>query len=448
MPSWVRESTLTGSLERAGFTADSARSRAAMVKKCSRALESASRAWWVPGRIEVLGKHTDYAGGRSLLCATDVGAVFLVAPRSDAQVRILDVRSDLETTFEIGPELGTTTGDWTNYPRTVARRLSRNFGPLLGADIAFSSDLPLAAGMSSSSALIVAFSLILIGTNDLARRDDYSENIHTLEDLAGYLATVENGRTFGTLTGDAGVGTFGGSEDHTAILCSTPGMLKQYSFCPVRHEHSVRLPDSHCFVIASSGVVAEKTGVALERYNRVSRLAGATTHALSDGLGMPVEHMAAAIGAGDIESLRVSLDKAKNEFSSEDLLDRFNQFVIESEEVIPSAISALDQGDLATFGSEVKRSQDTGAKLLKNQVEQTVWLADRAVALGAVGASAFGAGFGGSVWALLEGERIPEFLRQWQSDYVGRFPDCESSAEFLVARPGPAAFEITDARLD
>jgi len=142
------------------------------------------------------------------------------------------------------------------------------------------------------------------------------------------------------------------------------------------------------------------------------------------------------------------VDKAKNEFSSEDLLDRFNQFVIESEEVIPSAISALDQGDLATFGSEVKRSQDTGAKLLKNQVEQTVWLADRAVALGAVGASAFGAGFGGSVWALLEGERIPEFLRQWQSDYVGRFPDCESSAEFLVARPGPAAFEITDARLD
>ena len=76
--------------------------------------------------------------------------------------------------------------------------------------------------MSSSSAMVVAFFLALAKINRLSERPEYRENIHNQEDLAGYLATIENGQTFRKLAGDNGVGTFGGSEDHTAILCAKP----------------------------------------------------------------------------------------------------------------------------------------------------------------------------------------------------------------------------------
>ena len=95
----------------------------------------------------------------------------------------------------------------------------------------------------------------------------------------------------------------------------------------------------------------------------------------------------------------------------------------------------------------VARSQDAGARLLKNQVEQTVWLADRATQLGAIGASAFGAGFGGSVWALVEINDIPIFVDRWRSDYLRRYPAFRESAEFIVTRPGPSAFEIEEGLL-
>ena len=63
-----------------------------------------------------------------------------------------------------------------------------------------------------------------------------------------------------TLGGDLGVGTLGGSQDHTAILCSRPGELRQYGFCPVRFERSVPFPAGHKLVIGVSGIAAEKTG--------------------------------------------------------------------------------------------------------------------------------------------------------------------------------------------
>ncbi len=63
------------------------------------------RRWYVPGRIEVLGKHTDYAGGRSLLCAAERGFCAVASPRDDATVRIADVASNLNAEFPVAPDL-------------------------------------------------------------------------------------------------------------------------------------------------------------------------------------------------------------------------------------------------------------------------------------------------------------------------------------------------------
>ncbi len=96
--------------------------------------------------------------------------------------------------------------------------------------------------MSSSSALLIAVFLALDHVNALADRAEYRENLRDGIELAGYVATIENGQSFGALRGDSGVGTFGGSEDHTAILNGRAGHVSQYSYCPVRFERRSRFP--------------------------------------------------------------------------------------------------------------------------------------------------------------------------------------------------------------
>ena len=83
--------------------------------------------WFVPGRIEVLGKHTDYAGGRSLLCTAERGFCVAAVARKDSVVRINDVVRQQSLEFTISSELAIPTSGWKVFPMVVARRLARNF---------------------------------------------------------------------------------------------------------------------------------------------------------------------------------------------------------------------------------------------------------------------------------------------------------------------------------
>ena len=169
---------------------------------------------------------------------------------------------------------------------TVARRLARNFGPLdRGADVAFCGTLPRAAGLSTSSALMTTVFLVLAGVNRLAERPEFTAAIPDDLHLAAYLASIENGSAFGVLAGDHGVGTAGGSEDHTAILLSQVGRLTCYRYHPVMPQGRIALGPDHVFVVAASGIAAAKTGSAREKYNRASALVAATARAVERGDG-------------------------------------------------------------------------------------------------------------------------------------------------------------------
>ncbi len=87
--------------------------------------QGAGPAWWVPGRIELLGKHTDYAGGRSLVAATARGMVFAARPRPDPVLGVLDALSGERGEWPLRPDLPSEAG-WRTYPATVARRLARD----------------------------------------------------------------------------------------------------------------------------------------------------------------------------------------------------------------------------------------------------------------------------------------------------------------------------------
>ena len=403
---------------------------------------------FVPGRIEFLGKHTDYTGGRSLICALERGFCVAAAARDDDRMLITDVGRLDRVEVRISPESIPRAGHWSIYPMTVASRVAQNFpGALRGADVAFISDLPPAAGLSSSSALVIAIFCVLTRVNALDQRDEYRREIDGREDLAGYLGTIENGQSFGSLAGSKGVGTFGGSQDHTAILCCGPGELSQYSFCPVNHERSITLPGDYTLVVGASGVSADKTGDALEKYNRISLLASEILAVWRSATGRADTNlMTAATSSADApermrEALRASRSSA---FSPQELLNRFEQFIIECTEIIPDVAQAMAAGDLDKIGVLIDRSQDGAERLLGNQVPETIALARLARELGAVAASAFGAGFGGSVWAMVKTDRAKDFVSEWAGQYRALFKISEDRSAFFSTRAGPSMIEFSD----
>lgn len=392
--------------------------------------------WFVPGRLKVLGKHTDYMGGRSLLAAVDRGItatlVGVETPRARFVVSTTAVPGELFLTPGVDP--GLPAGHWGNYVQAALDRLALNFGEL-SARITFDSNLPLASGMSSSSALVVATALAVVDDNDLREHPAWKANIVDDLDLAGYLATIENGLTFKDLPGLRGVGTFGGSEDHTAMLCCAADTLTEFTFCPIVRRREVPFPADLAFVVAVSGVLAEKTGAALESYNRASLTARALVEAWNSATGSEHAVLADALDSDEdaLEGLRAvaAHDPA--------LAARLTAFVTESEVAVPRAVEALAAGDLEAFGRAADLSHRNADEALGNQIPETNRLQALARELGAHAAAGFGAGFGGSVWALVDAADADAFGERWLGRYLAEFPAVADTASTLVTRPGGPA---------
>jgi galactokinase len=441
-------------LRAAGMSAPESAAKAALFEKLDRELRLLKAgtphphfALFVPGRLEFLGKHTDYAGGRSIVCAIERGICLVAAARSDAQIRILDVGRDSSVNFGLDPRVEPTSGHWSNFPMTVASRLAHDFpGMRIGADIAFASDLPRASGMSSSSALVVAIFFALAQVNSLAQTDAYRRAFPAREDLAGYMAAIESGGSFASFFGARGVGTQGGSEDHVAIICSRSGFLRHYSFYPIHFEKELRFPDELALVIAVSGVKADKTGDARDAYNRASGTARKILEFWRQGYGGEATSLAAVLAAQPdaLDRLRRLLrDSSDAEYPPAVLLNRLQQFNEESNEIVPAAADAFERGDFTRLSALVDHSQSLAETCLENQVPETIALARSARQWGAVAASAFGAGFGGSVWALIQTSRAEEFRHAWSEQYHLQFPARAEASRFFVARPGPGVIQFT-----
>lgn len=409
--------------------------------------------WWVPGRVEVFGKHTDYGGGPSLMGALPRGFLLAGAPRADQKIRIFD--SGDGSRFELDLSTGRTVpGDvtgWRRYANILARRLNRDFpGAPLGADIALGSDLPRASGMSSSSALVVGLAHALIRISRIDERDDWKSVFTSSVDRSGYFACLENGLPFGPFPGDGGLGTFGGSEDQTAIVCCRPGHLSQFSYMPVRHIRDVAVPDEWTFVLASSGIAAEKAGRAQALYNRASLGVRALIDLWRAHIG-PITSLTEALSVDPEAESRLSavIDQFAGlhtmaDWPREVLHIRLTHFVREYPRVSQAA-DAFAAGDAARVGALAAASHDDADKLLCNQLPETNALVALALQQGAFGASAFGAGFGGSVWSLIKSAdeaEIRQFGDAWLAAYRAKFPDRTPLSTWFPARPGAPLTDI------
>lgn len=436
-------------LSKTGLSTEACESKARLFAKAVAALAvtgqtshaAPSLAFFVPGRVEVLGKHTDYAGGRALVAAAERGFCMVAMPRDDRQMIIIDARTGDTIRFKVDPELQPQSGTWSNFPMTVVRRAARDFpGACRGAAVAFCSDLPPAAGMSSSSALMAGVFLILSEVNQLAARDEYWHNIGNKIELAGYLSATESGQPFGTFPGDRPADSFSGNEDQTAILCSEPGHWSQFAFAPVEFEKLLPMPAGHVFAIGTSGVRPGAT----EQYRTPRRLAAGLIDIWQRETGRDDSHLAGALGssADASDRLRDLLDTVDvGEFDRNALTNRLEQFELESETIL-AAGDALSGGELRVFGRLVERSQFAAERLLCNQTPETMALAASARRLDAVAASSFGDGFGGSVWALVEASRADDFLTAWADEYRDQFPQHITTSHFFLTGAGPAALRV------
>ncbi len=431
-----------------GFSAGDARSRAVLFESVERAFEARmGRApqwrFWVPGRVEYFGKHTDYAGGRSLIAAVPRGFAIVAAGRADDLVRVIDTRRLAEMAIDPADSARTHQG-WATYVATVVRRLAVNFpGARLGTDVVVASDLPSAAGLSSSSALIVGLALALATRARLAERPEWQRNIAGTTALAGYLAAVEAGASFGDLEGSRGVGTHGGSEDHTAILTSQPGMLSAYRYVPVCHLGDVAMPARWTTVIATSGVHADKIGSARVRFNRASAAVRALVDLWGRVSASPATSLADALSSAPDARPRLASALAAMvvpEFSADELRRRLEHFVHEDARV-ESAVRAVAAADAPALDALSEASQADAEALLGNQVPETVDLVAAAREAGAFAATSFGAGFGGSVWAIVPAAEAARFGPDWLARYRVRQPHA-AGAEWFEGRPGPPAREL------
>ncbi|HVZ47390.1 MAG TPA: hypothetical protein VG916_01290, partial [Gemmatimonadaceae bacterium] len=263
--------------------------------------------------------------------------------------------------------------------------------------------------------------------------------------FAGYVAAIETGSAYGPFAGDEGVGVRGGAQDHVAIMCAREEMVGQFAYIPARDEGWSPWPADQVLAIGVSGVRASKTGNAMRAYNRAADAVRWLVRRWNAASGRADPTLAAALASGaDAADRLTALAMAADEsgdapVSAAGLVRRLAQFREECDEIVPGVSASLRAGDLARVGALVDRSQERAEHALENQVPETVHLARAARALGAHAASAFGAGFGGAVWAMVPTAGVADFLARWEESYRAAFPARAARARFLQTRPaGPA----------
>ncbi len=371
-----------------------------------------------PGRVNLIGEHIDYNELAVLPAAIQREVRIVLRPRADARVRVANVDGrfgvrEFELSSSIAPFAQ---GDWGNYAKAAAEFLARERGAPRGFDALVSGDIPPAAGLSSSSALTVACGLAVATANELPRDP---------LDLAEALARAERY-----------VGTNSGGMDQAACLCGRADHALRIEFRPLKVE-PVPLPADWRFLIAHSGVQADKSGAARDAYNlRRNECAAALAAVVLDPelapelrTGMPPTYRAllARIGAERLAWIALrQLDGT--------LARRFRHVISEGARV-ERARKALVAGDIETFGHLMDDSHTSLADDYEASHPALDRLVELARAHGALGARLTGAGFGGCIVALVR-ERDAERVRAaLERDFYGG----EAGEALLVARASAGA---------
>jgi len=381
-----------------------------------------------PGRVNLLGEHTDYNGLPVLPMAIDRNILIAGVPRADRVVMLQNIEPRFGARqYELNEDIPPfAPGDWGNYSKAATQGLMGYCGGQLrrGAELVVDGDIPSGAGLSSSSALVVANALALLAANEV--EVPYVR-------LAELLPAAERY-----------VGTLSGGMDQATSLLAQQGHALRIDFFPLR-VRTVPLPWGYSIVVCHSLVQAEKSGAARRGYNlRVieCRLAcRVLERALGSGLPRPLHtlgdlailfpgrplvefisflsaevpdrplslaQIAAIIGTAP-ERLRSECRLTADLGDDFTLLRRLRHVLCEADRV-NQAEEALRAGDAPGFGRLMDASHQScrdDYEISCAELEELVHIAKEA---GAVGARLTGAGFGGCTVNLVADAEVRTFL--------------------------------------
>ncbi len=322
---------------------------------------------FAPGRVNLIGEHTDYNDGLCLPLAIERGITVRAEPSErgrEIEAHALDLSE--RDSFELGAERAGAAGGWRRFVRGAAGELQREGIELRPCRLEFEGNLPRGEGLSSSAALSISLCLALCAVGAAEPPGRVA--------LARLCSRIENDWC------DAQTGLL----DQLASLCAERG-------------HAVR--------IDMRGPKLRSVSLALEGHVLATLDSGASHNHSESGYNERRAECRAACERLGVDSLR----DARSAEGLTDPLDRRVRHVITENERVDAAVEALQRGDLPKLG----RLLDASHASLRDDYEVSVPEVERTVAVckraGALGARIMGGGFGGSVLALFPpGAQPPE----------------------------------------
>lgn len=340
-----------------------------------------------PGRVNLIGEHTDYNGSFVFPGAIDKGMIAAIRLNGTEKVRAFAI--DLNESSEFGlneedlPQEG-----WAKYIFGVCREIIKRGGAVAGFDTVFAGDVPLGAGMSSSAALESTYAYAL---NDM-----FNLGIDTFE-----LARI------GQSTEHNYVGVKCGIMDQFASLFGKKGHLIRLDTKTMEYQYFPFDPEGYKLVLLDTVVKHE---LASSAYNKRRE---------------SCEHAAETIAKRhpEVKFLRDAtmdmLKEVKNEISEEDYMRA--EYVIEETQRVRDVSDALERGDYETVGEKMYETHHGMSKLYEVSCEELDFLNDVAKEHGVTGSRVMGGGFGGCTINLVKDELYDSFITDAKRKYNEKY---------------------------
>ena len=339
-----------------------------------------------PGRVNLIGEHTDYNGGFVLPVAIDMDVRIVLRRRDDGLVRLTRVDTGGQTEFDLAA-IASASGEWHDYVAGTAWALQDAGQPTVGLDGVIVTTLPIGSGLSSSAALEVVSAWALSGATgpgvtplDLARIAQRAENRY--------------------------VGVQCGLMDQFASACGVAGHALLFD-CRSLEWQAVPLPDDLALVVIHSGVSHAHGD---NEYN-------ARRAACERVVAVIARDDAAVTLLRDVDMAR--LDAYRERIDAVDY-DRAYHVITENDRVL-AAVAAMRSGDHAALGQLMAASQAS----MRERYDITCPEIDELVAIsvavpGVVGSRMTGGGFGGCTVSLVRPDAVGALKARVEREYPAR----------------------------
>lgn len=375
--------------------------------------EGEVKVFFSPGRVNLIGEHTDYNGGFVFPCALDFGTYAVAVKRNDNIFRMYSKNFENLGIIEFSLDrlINEPQDDWANYPKGVIKTfLEAGFNINSGFDVLFYGNIPNGAGLSSSASIELATSVIL---KDLFNLDVDMVSMVKLSQKA------EN-KFIGVNCGIMDQFAIGmGKKDNAILLdCNT----LNYQYAPV-------VLNGASIVIANTN---KKRGLADSKYNERRGSCEAAVKILNEN-GIDIKYL----GELSVEKF----NEIKHLITDEEQLKRATHAVTENERT-KVAVEKLNAGDIEAFGQLMNQSHIS----LRDDYEVTGFELDSLVeaaweAEGVIGARMTGAGFGGCTVSIVKDEFIESFKKSVGEKYTAK---TGLVADFYVAKIGDGSRKLGD----